>query len=258
MKRLAIFAHFEPTHRVGRHVLYLLRHLRQECDQLIFVSTSSLDASSIESVRPYAAQTMLKENVGMDFGMWKYALERIDLTAWDQLVLSNSSVIGPLSSLRPSFQRMDRSSCDFWGMTDSVEVAWHLQSYFLVFKEQVLRSRALADFFGSVLPYRNKHQIIRSYELGLTCYLMDQGFKAEAHTPTERLSPRWSWRAFDKTRENPTLAFPCELIEQGMPFVKVELLRDNPRHVSLHKVYRALQEHGYDVRMLLDSLVRRQ
>ena len=56
-------------------------------------------------------------------------------------------------------------------MTDSFEIRWHVQSYFLVIKRRALQSLAFSQFFNAVLPYRDKDQVIRSYELGLTRFL---------------------------------------------------------------------------------------
>jgi hypothetical protein len=50
-----------------------------------------------------------------------------------------------------------------------------------------------------------------------------------------------------KKRRNATLFYAMELLEHGMPLVKVHLLRDNPGKVDLKKVLSAMQASGYDM-----------
>jgi len=252
MRRLAIFAHYDADNRVRRYILYLLEQLHEECEDICFVSTSELPRSELDKLRGVCSEVMLKDNVGLDFGMWQHALERLDLASYDELVLVNSSIFGPIRPLGPIFRRMDSVPCDFWGITDNVEIAWHLQSYFLVFKQQVLRSPAFARFWQSVLPYRDKDQVIRSYEVGLTIFLREAGFVAEPVVPMD-LVLSWSVGAqFAPKRwsHNPTSYHPVSLIEAGCPFVKVELLRDNIAKIPLEPVYRMVAEAGYDMTLI--------
>jgi lipopolysaccharide biosynthesis protein len=186
----------------------------------------------------------LKENVGLDFGMWRHALERVDLGAWDELVLANSSVFGPLTPLARAFERMAPSDCDFWGMTNNHELAPHIQSYFLVFRRAALASTAFGRFWQGVLPYESKWQITLSYEVGLTTYLVENGLRPALVAPVEEL-PVPFWRR--DVVGNPTCRFPVLLLEEGVPFVKVELLRENPLGVPLWPIYRWMQRRGYDL-----------
>lgn len=247
MKRLAIFAHFDGQAEVKRHITFYLKALREHCAEITFLSTAPLPEAELAKVRPYCGTTLLKENVGLDFGMWKHALDRMEVGDWDEIVLTNSSVFGPLWSLAPAFDRMSRSACDFWGMTDNLEIAWHLQSYFLVFKRSVLGSAAWRSFWSAVLPYRNKDQVVRSYEVGLSVFLVENAFRAEALVPIRSLPPLpFPIRLVKKRNRNPTTFYPTLLLERGMPFVKAELLRDNPARIPLGPTRRAIDAAGFD------------
>lgn len=264
-KRLAIYAHFDRRDRVEPYVTHALERLRSDCERMIFVSTSALPATETDRVRPFCDTVMERENTGFDFAMWQGALASIDYSAYDEVVLANSSVVGPLEPLAPIFARMSQSDCDFWGMTESAAYALHLQSYFLVFRSRLLRSDAFAAFWRSVLPYRDKMQVIRSYEIGLTQFFAEQGFRYDAlvraidfarklrrgRLPNEPLGalPRarrtfdaWRWRHKEL---NPTHLYPLELVELGVPFVKCIHFRDNPRRLQLDRLFDALERRGY-------------
>jgi lipopolysaccharide biosynthesis protein len=248
MKRLAIFAHYDGHAEVKRYITFYLEALREHCTDITFVSTAPLPEAELAKVRPYCGTTLLMENVGFDFGMWKHALDRTEAGDFDEIVLTNSSIFGPLWSLGPAFERMTRSSCDFWGMTDNLEIAWHIQSYFLVFKRPVLVSSAWKAFWSAVLPYRDKAQVIRCYEVGLTIYLVENAFRAEALVPIRTLPPfPFPKNLYKRKRnKNPTAFYPTLLLERGMPFVKVELLRDNPAAIALGPTQRAIDEARFD------------
>lgn len=248
MNRLAIFAHFDAQNEVKSYVTYHLERLRDICSRVAFVSTSPLPSSELDKLRPIVDRTFLSENCGWDFGMWKHALGNLDLSDVDELLLTNSSVFGPIFPLGPICQRMTHAPCDFWGMTDNFEREWHVQSYFLVFKRKVIDSEAFRLFWTSVLPYRNKTAVILSYEVGLTSFLVDSGFRPGAFLPTEAWTSWAQRRGMDLTRRwNATLFHPLALLERGMPFIKVMLLRDNVGDVRLGPVYRAMARAGYDL-----------
>jgi rhamnosyltransferase len=259
MKRIALFAHFDADAVVRPYVLHFLKALRTVASDIFFVSTSPLTEAELDKVRPYCSSAITKENVGFDFGMWSEAMKQVDLDSCDALILSNSSVFGPLSPLAPIFERM--KDADVWGMTDNVEIAWHLQSYFLVFGKRVLASPAFRQFWQTILPYRNKEQVIRSYEIGLSTLLVDQGFSLKAFVPIETLRRPLppmammrrnitSWWKMLTHDVNPTCSMPAQLLRAGMPFVKLELLRDNPLFVPLEPVLELMKESGWDMSMI--------
>src|SRR6185295_17213274 len=112
-----LFAHFDADAIVRPYVLHLLKELRTIADAIFFVSNSPLSEVELDKVRAYCSRATTKENVGFDFGMWSEAMKHVDLDSYDELVLSNSSVFGPLRPLAPIFEKMEGVG-DVWGMTD--------------------------------------------------------------------------------------------------------------------------------------------
>jgi rhamnosyltransferase len=249
MNRTVLFAHYDGQDEVKPYVIHYLGELAKVSSRVVFVSTSNLAAPELAKVRPTCEKVLLRDNVGYDFGMWQQALEdRGILRSSDELVLTNSSLFGPVHPLGPIFDRMSTEPCHFWGMTDNFEHRWHLQSYFLVFKKRVLASESFARFWTSVLPYRSKGQIILSYEVGLTSFLVDEGFVGQAMVPTASWASSLERVRMDLARRhNPTLFYADRLLARGMPFVKVTLLRDNPGGMRLDPIYRTMEAAGYDL-----------
>jgi len=251
VNRIALFAHFDAQNEVKPYVTTFLAGLRPVCDRVVFVSTARLPESELEKLRPHVDTILFKENVGYDFSMWRHAIDHTDLTQCDELVLTNSSILGPVHPLGPIFSRMSDEPCDFWAMTDNFEYRWHLQSYFMVFKRPVLQAEAFRSFFASVLPYRDKVPVVLSYEVGLTSYLVENGFRPGAFVSSEVWASWAQRRRMDLERRwNPTLFYPEKLLSLGMPFVKLMLLRDNVGNVALEPVYRAMAKAGYDLTLI--------
>jgi hypothetical protein len=98
-----------------------------------------------------------------------------------------------------------------------------------------------------VHPYKSKNQVIRSYEVGLSVFLREAGFKPGAVVPVESLRVGWP---LPKKSYNPTVKAPMQLLHKGMPFVKGELLRDNPRHQRLGPVLREMARAGYPLELI--------
>jgi lipopolysaccharide biosynthesis protein len=246
LRRIAIFAHFDPQNQVKRFVLYHLDCLKQVCDSVVFVSNSPVDATQMAKLEGRCDRVLVRENTGIDFSMWRHGLATIALADWDELLITNSSLFGPVFPLRDAFSKMHAADVDFWGMTENAAIKPHVQSYFLVFRRKALQCREFSAFWQSVLPYRDKYQTIRSYEVGLTTYLAEQGLRYATLIPNHLAKPRWS----RKPLHDLTLSRPLALLQASMPYVKISLLRDNPKGVNLKPVYRAIDDTGYDRSMI--------
>lgn len=245
MSVVAFYAHFDEDNLIRSYVLDSLERLAPHCERLYFISTSRLSSTETAKLKPFVTDLQLRPNEGFDFAMWQFGLERYK-TSGQSVLLTNSSVIGPLYPLGPICQKMNDAPCDFWGMTDSHECTWHLQSYFLMFKPPLVDSDAFRRFWGSVLPYRDKHQLIRSYELGLSTYLSEQGFKGAAYAAVDSwASVKLKARMARQRRMNPTLYFPLELLDRGMPFVKRSLFLDPQSNKKIKPVLDGIRASGY-------------
>jgi lipopolysaccharide biosynthesis protein len=268
MKRLAVYAHFGRSAKVALHVFHFLGEIRSLGFEVCFVSNSPVSVESRAEVAKYCGRFIQRENKGYDFAMWQAGLAEYELAGWDELLLTNSSIIGPLAPLAPLWQKAVVEPCDFWGLTDNDEAGKHLQSYFLVFKRAVLHSAAFRRFWHSVLPYQDKQFVIQNYEIGLTRWLEENGFKWQALFPQDeiwmmylrrrslvkRIADRLYWRGLPG-RNTTTLA-PDLLLQSGMPFLKAALLQERELQVSPKMALQLLGTSGLP-REILEELCAR-
>jgi lipopolysaccharide biosynthesis protein len=224
MEDVCLFAHFDKDDRLDDYVLRYLATLKELNFAIILISTSHLVAADMARAQLLCDDVIFRENTGLDFASWSAGFAKHGSSIRGRLLLANDSVYGPIGSLKSSLDRLTRTGADFYGMVESVEIAPHLQSWFVLLQPQVVRSAAFSTFMAQPFAVMSRPLIIRAGEVGLTRQLTAAGFRYAALYPRDRsalVSPRHD--------ANPMLLNWRELLfDAGVPFLKIELLRDNP------------------------------
>ncbi len=222
MQDVCLFAHYDKDGKVDDYVLRYLRELRQLNFSVIFVSTARLDSTEVARLATDCEDVILRENAGLDFGSWSAGFAKHGTRINGRLLLANDSVYGPIGGLRTAFERLTREPADFYGFVESAEITPHPQSWFLLFEPRVVRHPAFAQALGQPFVAMSKKQIIAQGEVGTSQRLLAAGFRYQALYKNDRHIPA-------RHAANPMLLFWREvLFDCGVPFLKIELLRDNP------------------------------
>ncbi|MDB5395015.1 MAG: polysaccharide biosynthesis protein-like protein [Rhodospirillales bacterium] len=254
--KVCVFAHFDRKGIIHEYVLFYLRSLRMAGFKIIFVSNAAtLDPAGLAEVRDLAHLVLRRSNVGYDFGGYKDAISMIpDAAKLDFLLLANDSVYGPFSPIADMLAGIDPARAQFWGLTDSWEGAYHLQSYFLLFGREALGHEAFAKFWRRVRYINSKSYVIRRYELGLSRQLMKGGLRGLAlfsardasrivieevgagalrNPALDGVSKTYLKRMHGAVERGGTLNishffWDRLILKMGCPFLKRELLEKNP------------------------------
>lgn len=224
MRDFCLFAHFDKDDQVDEYVLHYLEHIKELNFSIVFVSTSRLPPSEVERVRSHCCDVILRENDGLDFGSWAAGFARHNAAFGGRLLLANDSVYGPIGSLSAAVDRLTSQPADFYGFVESIEIAPHLQSWFLLFEPRVVEDPAFTAVLSRSYGAMSKQQIIAQGEVNLSRSLAGAGFRYNSlyGSSTASLPERC-------LMGNPSHFLWLELLlEEGIPFLKVELLRDNP------------------------------
>ena len=166
----AVYAHYDPEGIIHDYVVEQMRQLAVARFRVTFVSNArKLTEESAAAVKPFCRQVIWRRNLGYDFGAYKDGIAHLgDLDGCDRLLLMNDSVYGPFRPLDAILDAVSPSQLDFWGITDSWDRHYHLQSYFILFFPTAITSRAFRKFWRR-LPYvNNKLWVIRNGEIMLT------------------------------------------------------------------------------------------
>jgi lipopolysaccharide biosynthesis protein len=236
--RLCLFAHWDRDGVVDDHVIYYLERIADLGFVIDFVTCSNdLEVTSLRRVRKMCRRVFLKLNQGWDFASWRAAAP--DPTAfqeYDGLLLANDSVFGPFHDLGPILGGMATQSLALCGLTDSYEIAHHLQSYFLYLPRPTLVSRAFTAFWSGIDPTWNKAQVVERGEIGLSQQILQGGGTLKTAFPYEAVAATlrakgtgYQYHEELKARPLylPQYAWDVLLETHGCPFVKTEILKQN-------------------------------
>jgi lipopolysaccharide biosynthesis protein len=223
MQDVCLFAHFDQDDKLDDYVLWHLRNIRDLNFSIVFISSARLSSSDVARLGAYCCNVILRENAGLDFGSWSAGFAKHGSAIEGRLLLANDSVYGPIGSLPAAFGRLTSKRADFYGLVESVEIEPHLQSWFLLFEPWVVRSAEFKSILAQPFSSMTRRQIVRNGEIGLSRRLEKAGFHYEA---LHRYSDAGLPRRYDA---NHMLVLWRELLlAEGIPFLKIELLRDNP------------------------------
>jgi len=138
--------------------------------------------------------------------------------------MMNDTCFGPLYDMAPYYEKYEAENIDIWGMTnhriykESKRHIFpeHIQSYFRVFSNQVVKSDTFKIFWSSIENFRDVQKVIDLYETQSTTVFLDAGFKYETILDTRELD--------DSRLLHPDFSFfaPDIILQEKVPFIKVK------------------------------------
>ena len=233
--RVCLFASYESQPRVSHEVITYCRALAPFFDRIVLLTNDDrgpiLNASEI----PVAAVVQVP-NAWYDMGMHWRVLKNAPLDSVKRLALVNDSclLVRPLDELfaatKPS---------PFWGVSDSFEIAHHLQYFFVVFEAEAiatLRRFVDASDFNAYGPNVDVRAIAcRDFEVGLSVFMEANGIALHGvYSPASMLAtPAVRDVQPDASRLaiqciNPSMMLWDRMLVAGCPIVKKK------RYISRH------------------------
>lgn len=275
-KRLAVFVTFDADGIVDDYIPYLLKNLLRSVERLIVIVNGKINVEGRKILEGLTKDLVARDNIGFDFGAWKYALEEYvgwpEIEKYDELVLLNDSCFGPLYPFEHFFDQMEEREADFWGLIAHGEVRndnpfgknspygylpKHLQSSFLVIRRHLLHSNEFQTFWKELPTAKNYLEAVSLNECVFTKYFADRGF---------------SWCTLIDTRDmdgNTPIghAFfsPGQLLLRGMPMLKTKAFAQNMDDLlNVHMADDLAQglnfireQTDYDERLIFQHILRK-
>ncbi len=247
-RRIALYVQFSPTGALTDMVRRQLALYRAEGFSIVLISVSpNIPEADWQAARADTALIVHRRNHGLDFGAWRDLIGPA-LARWpdaEELLLVNDSVLGPIAPLAPVFAALRAGGDGMFGLLESLGAGAHLQSNFLL----VRGARAIADaaaFLRAMRPSRSKWLIVQRGELAFGPWMRARAHRVAAlfpyaamvaaalRDPDERAALRARMGAGDIEKIlmqhplNPAHFFWRVLPRLGCPFIKTELIRNNP------------------------------
>ena len=250
---LVVLVHFDVDGVVDPHVLLAIDTYRAAGIDVCIVVVD-VDGSSLDLLRPRVTHIVhrTENDTVRDFGAWQLALSGLGselLSGYRRIVLANDSVYFPVSDPTEFLEALTTQDDDVWAATDSLSGGrFHIQSYFVALSPHALE--VLLPEIGrrlAVFDDPTKLLLIKRFEVGLTQYALDRGLTVGAFRSVGALSagsqgglrdalsppdPR-DLAPLNVTILNQSHHFWRTALKEGLPFLKVELLRDNPLGLDL-------------------------
>ena len=269
--RVAIYFFYDGQGIVDRYVEYFLEDFSQYVRTLYIVSNGNLEETQKQKLQRFG-EVIERENKGFDVWAYKTTLEKIGwekLSEYEEVVLLNSTIMGPVDSFEKTFKTMDEKDLDFWGMTiypkynhdpfNCISYGYipeHLQSHFIVCRRSLVTTDVFQEYWKNMPMINNYSEAIGKHEAIFTKYFSDKGFKWEAFVDTHGLEDYTGY---------PLMMCPTKLIkEYNCPiFKKRSFFHDindflrNTTGEQTSELYEYLDKHtNYDVDMIWDPILR--
>ncbi len=272
MKRAGVYFFFDEDGVVDSYVPYAIRELRKVLDYLVVVVNGVLKPECRKELASVADDMFVRENKGFDAWAYKDGIDYIgweELQSFDELVLMNFTMFGPVYPLQELFDRMEEDPCDFWGLYMSYEnrktrtwgkipLKWGykpdaLATCFLVFRSEVLHSVEFARHWNTLPEIRDYYESGAYSEMQLTQMLRDAGFTMSVVCPD----------SFRFDYQNPTVDGALEaVIACRIPLFRRKVFYDKNGSLDYatdtpRKLLQYLSEKtNYNVDMIWENILR--
>ena len=269
MKRLCIYLTYDKQKIIDKYIGYMLGELKTCVDYLVVICNGEEILSGLNIIMEFADEIFYRRNFGFDAGGFKDALcEYIGwdkVLQYDELVLVNDSMYGPLRTMKSIFSEMKQRSVDFWGLAIHGEgknhfvgyVPEHIQSYFLVIGARMLHSSEFMNYWVCMPYFKTFKETIMQYEIGFTRYFSNLGYTYDALADTKINDSMNLMNNYSKYA-----LIPFEMMaKRDFPFLKKQPFSVNTLYCQTQQNLKQSidyidKETNYDVNLIWENIIR--
>ena len=248
-RRLVIYFFYDKRGIVDRYVPYFLKDLKENAEEIMIVSNGEIEPDGRKQLEQYG-KIFVRENKGFDVWAYKEALEQYGwerLEQYDEVIMMNSTIMGPVFPLKETFDKMDTKDLDFWGLTEYYEqnvdpsgccmygyIPDHIQSHFIACRRSLVQSEEFHKYWDEMQMIHTYWEAVGKHEMIFTKYFRDLGFKSAVSVETEQLR---SYSGY------PLMMCPTKLMkEQRCPIFKRRMFFHDPKDFMSQTAGEAVEE----------------
>lgn len=221
MNSICFFASYFSGKHLPYYIKVYLKELKRHFTEVVLlIEEKQLSPESLEFLTLEHIRIQQEKNSGFDFGLWYKAFQKTSVLSYDRVALVNDSCIlfKPLDELM-SWAAED--TAELKGITKSEAVSPHVQSYFLLIHKSAIP--ATLRYFEKHKVYSDIEAVITHYEIGLSKYLLSQGYTLSAFIDNNGYSGEFS----------PYYQCVDYHIQKGIPVIKKKILYSSYRKREL-------------------------
>ena len=271
-KRLIIFLFYDKDGIIDNYIPTLFEGLKEFYEKLCFVVNGKLQDEGKEKLEKYVTDFLVRENKGFDVWGYKEGLEFYgweELEKYDEVILMNYTIFGPLYPFSEMFEFMNKKDLDFWGITKHHKVDFdvfntckygyipeHIQSSFLVIRNSLLRTKDYQDLWKNMPMINSYAESVGLYEVIFTKEFNEKGYKSGVYIDTSDLEGYTRY---------PLMMMSDELIiNRRCPIIKLKSFSQNYMDIIMDTIgsctinsYEFIKNNtSYDVDLIWQNILR--
>lgn len=202
--RLCIYFFYDPEGIIDNYVFTMIKEMQKYVKDLLVVVNGMLSENSEDKLKEKKIQYIIRKNVGFDVWAYKdgidyYGFEKI--CTYDELIMMNFTICGPLYSFKEMFDKMDKCDIDFWGITTHHKVNYdpfhvieygyipkHIQSHFISVRNSLLKQKVFQEYWNNMRMINSYEEAIGCHEAIFTKKFSDYGYKWKAYIDSSDLA----------------------------------------------------------------------
>ncbi len=274
VKRLAIYFFYDSNGIADEYNFYLLNNLKEHVNELFVVCNGILSPESRKRFSDVSDHLLVRENKGLDVWAYKEAMAFYGwkkLSEFDEVILLNFTIFGPLYPFKEMFDTMDAKDLDFWGITvwhtipfdpfGTVKYGYipkHIQSHFMAYRKTLVSSYEFQQYWDNIPEINTYAESIGFHEAIFTKDFEDKGYKWDAYVNTDELEKHTAGPInyyvkylIEKKR--------CPIIKRRSFFHHMDDVLNNTCGQETVEAFKYIENNlDYDVNLIWDNLLRTQ
>ena len=241
MKRICLFAGYDSKNIIHDYVIYYLKELSTVAD-VYYMADNEISEHEKAKITPYVKGAYGFNHKKYDFGSWQELIKIIGwekISEYDELILANDSVFGPLYPIKELFERLEKDKewevcciteeCSIEKTLKTYTVNNFIQSYFVIIKKNIFMQDYIKQFFHDYTLYTSKADVVLNGEKKLSKILIKNNVAIKKIV--EKLyDPFKEWKS---------------ILKSGSPFIK--------KSKFINKEYNTKYETLYNYNKFIDT-----
>ena len=271
-KRFMIYVFHDSQGIVDQYVATFLLGLREHVQHILVVVNGEVNDDGKCLLEKHSDEILIRENTGYDITGYRIGLEhmqKMGLESFDEYILANSTLYGPIYPFSEMFGVMNNRNLDFWGITKHHKVDFdvfgtckygyipeHIQSSFLVIRRSLFQQEEYINMWKQLPEIHDYAEAIGFFEVIFTKEFNEKGYLSDVYVDTSDL---------EGFTRYPLLMMSDELvINRRCPVMKqksysqnyYDILMDTVGNSSIDSFEYIRDYTDYDTNQIWDNILR--
>jgi lipopolysaccharide biosynthesis protein len=272
IRRAAIYVLHDKDGIIDNYIVTMLNELKKHVENILVVVNGMVNEEGISKLKKCSDDILIRENKGYDITGYKEGIEYLTwqkIREYDECILVNSTLFGPIYPLKEMFDEMNKRDLDFWGITKHHSVEYdcfgtckygyipeHIQSSFLVIRKDMINSEEYKKMWDELPKINSYEEAIGFFEVIFTKEFNEKGFKSDVYVNTDDLEGYTRY---------PLMMMSHELVKKRRcPVIKqksfcqnyFDILTDTVGNCTVDTLEFIQQHSNYDTNLIWDNILR--